>query len=380
MARRLLEQGGVRRLLVLALALVGCGPQTGARLEPLPPRTAVVGLELDVPLRATGATSDLQLDYASDLRDLKTRRLHPTLSAYAGGQAVFRWTPLATDVGDHTIEFAATADGVRTSAKLAVNVAAGEESLLFREPVGDGTTFDPSRTACAEIGVLVDDTASTQANIVPGTPWPDNASLTADSPLSAKLSFCPTAAQLKAASVFPLTLTATDDTGAKAEKRYTIVLGNLPKPPAPAPSPSPTPSPSPSPGSTCDTTPPVIIHTPHGDITTAGNLHLSAEITDPSGVYNAVVFYTTTPPANPQNPDLSTFATVDMLFVGGSATDGQYAATLPNPVLNDAPGTTATIYYVIAASDNADAMTGCSYNVAFNPLKGDYSFVVKRAQ
>src|SRR5690348_4121509 len=97
------------RFAVLSLVLVGCGPQTGGRLDPLPARTAVVGTELAVELH--GATDSLSLDYDSDIADLKTRRLHPTLSAYADGQAIFRWTPLAADLGAHVIRFQATAGG-----------------------------------------------------------------------------------------------------------------------------------------------------------------------------------------------------------------------------------------------------------------------------
>ena len=44
-----------------------------------------------------------------------------------------------------------------------------------------------------------------------------------------------------------------------------------------------------------------------------------------------------------------------------------------------APGTTATIYYVIGTTDDDDAVAGCQYHATFSPTSGVYSFVIKRA-
>src|SRR4051794_12310720 len=92
----------VSPLLFCALIAVGCGPETGTRLDPLEPRTALVGTELQVSLHVD---SEATLGYARDIVDLASRRPGPTLTAYAAGEAIFRWTPLADDVGEHHIRF-----------------------------------------------------------------------------------------------------------------------------------------------------------------------------------------------------------------------------------------------------------------------------------
>ena len=202
--------------------------------------------------------------------------------------------------------------------------------------------------------------------------WSDNAELQQDTALSGTLHFCPSDAQQLQATVFPFSLVATDETGARAEKRYTIVLGALKVPPPPTPAPGPAP--------VCDTVGPAITHTPHANIPTSGNLHLSATIADADGVYDATVFYSTTAPADLANPDLTQMTAIDMLFVGGTNVDSSYAATIPNPVYADAPGTTATIYYVLRSTDEDDSVTGCAYNTSYDPPTGVHSFVVKRSQ
>ena len=361
--------------LTTLLMILGCGPQTGTRLDPLAPRTAVVGLELVVTLHAESDGGQLAISYDSDLTDLKTRHLRPSISTYAGGQAVFRWTPLSADVGDHVVQFNADVDGVATSTRMAVTVVGGAEPLTFREPVGDGTTFDPAKTPCTDVSILIDDTGAAAATLEPGAVWNDNAELMQDTPLSGMLHFCPSADQQLAATLFPFTLVASDETGARAEKRYTIVLGALKVPPKPMPTPTPGAA-----GPMCDAIGPTITHTPHKDITTSGNLHLYATVADADGVYDATVFYSTTAPADLAKPDLTKMTAIDMLFVGGSSVQSSFAATIANPVYADPPGTTATIYYVLRATDADDAVAGCAYHSSYDPPTGVHSFVVKRSQ
>jgi hypothetical protein len=213
--------------IVVAVAATACGPQTGPRIDPIAPRTAVVGSELEivVRVRADGAAS---LSYRSDLVGLETRRLRPTLTPFAGGEWVFRWTPLAGDEGARTIDFVATASSVETVRRVAVEVRPGDESLRFRAPVGEGTTLDLARERCAEVAVVVEDGGATEVTFAPGDPWAEGARLDATGPLSATLRFCPVAAQLTDGGVFPLVLTAADARGARAAKRYVIVVEGAP--------------------------------------------------------------------------------------------------------------------------------------------------------
>ena len=68
-----------------------------------------------------------------------------------------------------------------------------------------------------------------------------------------------------------------------------------------------------------------------------------------------------------------------MELLTGTSQDGQWGGTIPSPVLDSMPDTTATIYYVIGTTDNDDALAGCQYHASFSPVTGVYSFVIKRA-
>jgi hypothetical protein len=138
------------------------------------------------------------------------------------------------------------------------------------------------------------------------------------------------------------------------------------------------PTPDPTPMPVCDTTPPAITHSPHKNITTTGNLHLYAEVTDSDGVYDANVYWSTDAPADPNNPDLTLMTFLPMTFSGGTTTDSNFAAVIDNPNYGLPSGTTTTIYYVIVATDTDDSVTGCSYHTTYSPETGVYSFVVKQ--
>ena len=371
----------MRRLpLILALSLLGCGARGGASLDPIGPQTAVVGVELGVMLRAGASHAAFAFD--SDL-DMSDRHLVPTITPYANGEAMFRWTPLASDLGDHAFTFRVTADGVQASEPVTIHVVPGDSPITFRSPVGEGTTLDLGRAPCAVVPLLVDDTTGTVVTLESASVLPDGASISADGPLSGQLRFCPSKTLAQAQSIFPFTIVATDDGGARTEKRYTIVLGILAPPvvapPPPDPTPNPDPNPNPNPTPTCDMTAPTIVTTPHGDITTVGNPHIYAELSDPHGIYNAIVFWSTDPPDDPMNPDLFAMNAVDMQLVTGTSQDGQWGATIPSPVIDDPAGTSATIYYVIGTTDDDDAVSGCAYHATFSPASGVYSFVIKRA-
>ena len=348
------------RLLALMLAASACGPQVGASLAPLSARTAVVGIELEVLVHARGAAAGASFDYSSDLPDLKTRPLKPTIVLLDPGDAVFRWTPLATDLGDHTLTFTIASGGVTSRLDMAVSVVPGLDPLTFREPVGDGTTLDRTRDMCAQVQILVDSTATTKVKLTPGQPWADNATLLAQGPLSGSLKFCPTDAQAQMATIYPFAIDAADGSGNMIEKRYTIVLAQLATPPPPPPN--------------CPTTPPTITTSPHADVTASGPLNIHDTVDDAAGVYDSVIFYSLTQPASP--PDLTQLTRVDMVAVSGSSTSMDYAGQIPNPVAGMPSGTSATVYYLIRATDNADQTPGCSYNTSFSPSSDVYSFVV----
>jgi hypothetical protein len=364
--------GRVRRFIVVfALALVGCGPHTGTRIDAIAPQTAVVGVELAVMLR-TAASGHVDFKYDSDV-DLQHRNVKPTLTAYANGEAMFRWTPLAADVGDHRLKFTAVVDGVPASETVPVRVVAGAAPISFREPVGEGTTLDVTRTPCAVVPLLVEDTSATEVELAPGSAWSDGATLDRTGPLSGRLKFCPPKNSTQ--TIVPLSVVATDAGGAQAEKRYTVVLGTL-APPVPNPDPNPNPNPM---QPTCDTVGPTVVHTPHPDVTLYGDPYIYATLKDADGIYDGTVFWSTTPPADPTHPDLTTMNAVYMGFLSGTLSDGDWGATIPSPVYYSTAGTQATIYYLIRTTDSDDSKTGCAYHTTYAPANGVYSFVITKA-
>ncbi len=344
-----------RRVGILLFALVGCAPGDAARFEPIAPQTAVVGVELAVMLRADASHAGFAFD--SDL-DLHGRALVPTLTPYANGEAIFRWTPLASDFGAHAFRFTATVDGAASSQTVAIDVVAGADPISFRSPVGDGTTLDLSRAPCVEVPLIVDDPSATTVTLGSDGALPAGATLSSDGALAGALRFCPPQSQAAAQTIFPFTLVATDAGGARAEKRYTIVLG------AAAPS--------------CDGSAPAITTPPHADITTVGNPHIAAAITDAHGLTGATVYWSTDAPADPTTPDLSAMSAVALQLQSGTPQDGQWGGVIPSPVVDAAPGTSATIYYLIVATDD-DAVAGCPAHTTDSPPSGVYSFVIKEA-
>jgi hypothetical protein len=184
-----------------AVALSGCGPRTGTRIEAIGPQTAVVGVELSIMLR-TGATGHVDYGFASPDLDFDHRLVRPTLTPYANGEALFRWTPLASDVGDHQLRFRASVGGVPASQVVPVTVLAGADPISFRSPVGEGTTLDLGRTPCAVVPLLVDDTSATVVDISAAGILPNGASIIVDGPLSGQLKFCPSKQLAMAQSIF----------------------------------------------------------------------------------------------------------------------------------------------------------------------------------
>jgi hypothetical protein len=334
--------------LLFAVFALGCGPKQGAGLEKIPPRTAVVGEELQIPLHADG--SAVTFDFESDIEDLKTRRLHAILTPYAGGTAIFRWIPLGRDVGEHQLRFVVESDGLQSSLLVQVTVLAGPDAITFREPIGDGTTLDLARADCADVSILVEDASALSVTLSPGELWAENAELLQIGALDGRLRFCPSPEQADAATIFPLSLRAENEFGGRAEKRYTIVLGALSVPPAPSPGP-------------CDEVGPTLSHQKQKDVTTRNNLTVYLDADDPDGVRGASLFWSTA------TSDRAQMSELGMLYVGGN----RYAATLPNPIRDDAPGAEATVHYFLRAVDRADGLPGCAPNASETP---SHSFVV----
>jgi hypothetical protein len=354
----ILDERTMRSALIVLVCVLGCGPKVGPSIDPIADVSAPVGVELQLALHGSSPDGRITFDFAApDLPDLTLRRLAPTITNYAEGDAVFRWTPLADDVGDHEIDFTATGSGGSNRAGALIHVVPGPGAPpVFRVPVGEGTTLDLGRDPCAEVDVLVEDPDQAEVMIALEPPVPDNATLMASGPNGAAFRFCPTAQLVMAQAIYPIALSATDGTYVTI-KPYTIVV-------------------RPASMAVCTTAAPVITTTPHGDITTTGNLHIYAQIADDVGVTATRVLWSTSAPADPKAPDLNALMPLTFMRKSGDVLSGMYEAVIPNPVVSLPSGTVKTIYYVIEA-DDADPPIGCAH-AALSPAMGIYSFQVKR--
>lgn len=339
---------------VLALLIVapgGCGSGTPPELAPIADQTAQVGTELKITLDGSDADGD-KLTYRFHVGDLTDVDDAAEITVSPNGAGVFRWTPLADDVGTHPFDFVVSDGGNDTTVTVSINVksAIGNATApVFRQPLGTGTTVDLSVTPCIDLSVVIEDTDSPGVTIAQEEPLIDGATLQSTDGLDATWHWCPTKAQQSAENRYTLNLSADDGDNPKTIKNYLIVLrdgGN---------------------GMTCPGTPPVISHTPMNQ-STISDLTIDATVTDDKGIKDAPLFYYST--TNPgTTPNLATMTQLSMLQISGTSTNGVYAADVPNPVAHMPAGTMVTLYYVIVADDDDDTMGSCDHTTTSQVYK-----------
>ena len=318
---------------------VACGPTSAPELSGLTDQVAQVGTELKIELDGTSPDGG-RLTYSYRAPDLSDLQGHAEITVQPSGAGVFRWTPLASDVGSHPFDFVVSNGGANATVTINIDVKSAIGSAtapVFRQPLGTGTTVDMSKTQCVDIDVVVDDQASANVKIAQEEPVIVGAKLTTVDGQSAKWHWCPTAAQ-QAESRYTLVLSADDGQNPKTTKPYLIVLRNG--------------------AASCPGSGPTIDHTA-ADQTTRLDLVLDANISDALGLKDApLLYYSPTDPG--ANPDVSKMTQVSATQTSGSSTGGAYQAIVPNPVATASDGTSATIYYVFAADDH-DSTNNCDH-------------------
>jgi hypothetical protein len=330
---------------------VACGPTTAPELTGLTDQVAQVGVELKIELDGTDSTGDrLSYDYrAPDVMDLAG---HASVTVTPAGSGVFRWTPIAADIGSHAFDFIASNGDASTTVTININVksALGAATApVFRQPLGTGTTIDLSRTPCVDIDVVVDDQAAANLTITQEDPVIDGAKLNTIDGTTAKWHWCPSPVQQSGDSRYTLVLAADDGQNPKTEKPYLIVLRNG--------------------AGSCPGSGPTVYHTA-ADHTTRVDLPLSARITDTLGLKDApLLYYSTTDPG--ATPDVAQMVQITTTLKAGDENDGTWTANVPNPVASASDGTSATVYYVFGADDH-DQANSCDHVT----LSQVYSMVV----
>jgi hypothetical protein len=339
------------------LAAGGCGPGgSPPELEPVASQVVAVNQELVLLLAATDPDGDeLTYDFDADVPDIDGRA---TISPLAvGGQAEFRWTPLAADVGVWTFDFTVSDGDHETteSAHIDVRSAVGENSApSFLHPQGNGTTLDLDDQSCLELDVEVLDSDSAEVRIGQDEPLIEGASLEQTGGLTAIWRWCPTEVQIAADDRYTVMLSADDGDNPRTVHPYLVVLRRATKP-------------------DCPGEPPVIAHTASDQSTLVG-LTLVADISDDRGLKREpLLYHAGTQPSDP--PDLSAMTQVSMALISGDMRSGRWRAQVPNPVAGLPQGARRDLYYVIVADDDDDPAGGCDH-VTEMPESGAYSMTI----
>ena len=325
-------------------------------------REVFVGTELTVQVVATDVDSpELTFSFrAPTIPDAATRPNPATMTQSGAQSAYFRFTPTSADVGDHFIDLVVS-DGVNeVSGVLTVRVQSSTGSNpypVFVAPLGSGTTLDLEQDTCFSIQIQVEDADSSALDITLEEPVVEGYELTAAAgAFTGSFSWCPTQKQIDESDRFSLNLKADDREGHVTFKRYTLLLRRPTQ-------------------TDCPGAEPVITHTPTASLDSVNDVVVSFTVTDVEGVFAAPIVYYSTNVTNPDTYYIGDLIPVTSQLVSGTRTNGQYTASLPNPVVSLAPGASRTVYYVIEAQDDDDTAGKCDHRVLV-PAAGLYQTVV----
>lgn len=329
----------------MAFALLsGCEGGGAPHLEDLDDQVAAVGGKLDLRVVASDPDGD-ELTFGFDAPGVPDVTLAASLSIAPDGQGVFTWTPLASQIGDHWVDFFVS-DGTHSDRlTIAVNVqgAAGDASMpVFREPLGTGTILDLGQSGCVEVPILVEDPDSTSVVLSAPAPTPAGGELDASADgLTGTWTWCPDAEERATGERFELLLVADDGTNPAAHKSFLVVLRK---------------------GSeSCATQPPQIEHTPV-DIATTGDPVITALVTDDLQLAGPpVVLWAHDDPGDPL--DYAALDLVAMVLDPGDPSGTRYRASVPHPAAGLSEGESGPLYYVVSAVDE----DGC---IGDSPIAG----------
>ena len=187
--------------------LVVCAGGTPPQLDGLTDQVAQVGTELKIDLNGTSAGGG-RLAYNFHAGDLDDVDGAAQMTVSPSGVGVFRWTPLAADIGPHPFDFTVSNGDASATTTITINVKSAIGSAtapVFRQPLGTGTTIDLSMQTCIDLDVVIEDQDTPMVAIAQEAPLIDGATLAKQDGQSAKWHWCPTKAQ-------------------EGETRYTLVL------------------------------------------------------------------------------------------------------------------------------------------------------------
>jgi len=336
----------------LTIAAAGCGRNEAPQLTSPKDQRATVQKLLELSFTAVDPEDDeLSYSFDADLPTIQNRaRFTPTKTG-----ARFRWTPLLSDVGTHRFSFSVSDGDNTTTRRIEIEVVSGEGSSapLFVQPLGTGTTLDLGRSACIDVPVAVTDPDTPGVTLGQAEPLLDAAELVQHDETTGTWSWCPTRDQIAASDRYTLHLTADDFDNPTTRKDYLLVIRS-------------------SSGEDCPGDAPEITHLP-ADWDSVLDLPVTATVSDTEGLkFEPLLYYSLSDPGSP--PDITQMTQLTMTLSSGTMQDGVWDVKIPNPVANE-PGSSATVWYSIAATDNDDVSGNCDHTTEA-PDGGTYQVTV----
>jgi len=208
---------------VFLLCLAGCQNGEPPDLLGLADQVAVVGQQLNLELDGVDpdgdsltfrVSADLALDESASVTQLPS------------GTGLFRWTPVAADVGSHVFDFTVSDGSNDTTVSILIDVRATSDGIpIFRQPLGTGRVITLATDPCMTVEILIEDQDTAQVTIGEDDPKIPGAIFTQVDGTTATWTWCPTPAQAADSSRYTLALFADDNDNPKAIKNYVIVLG-----------------------------------------------------------------------------------------------------------------------------------------------------------
>jgi hypothetical protein len=209
----------VRHSLVV-LCVLGCGGGGAPVIGGLADQVATVGSELVVQIDGSDPDGDdLTYGVKADI-SLQGRA---SMTQDPSGAGVFRWTPLADDIGVHAFDFTASDGANTTTVTIQIDVRSAVGAVpIFRRPLGSGTVIDPG--VCSTVEILIEDADTAAVNIAEEPVLIDGAILSSIDGTMASWEWCPTVFQAAAADRYTLRLSADDGENPKSIKDFVLVL------------------------------------------------------------------------------------------------------------------------------------------------------------
>ena len=212
-----------RRPILALAALAACGSGEPPDLLGLEDQVAVVGQQLVLELDGVDPDGDnLVYSVTADL----VIAGNGTITQTPSGKGLFRWTPIASDVGLHVFDFTVSDGDHATTVSITIDVRPSSGGVpVFRQPLGAGRVVNLSTNPCLNVDIVVEDEDTAQVTIGEEEPLIAGAILEQLDGLTARWRWCPTPAQVAETERYTLTLSADDGDHPKTLKAYVIVLG-----------------------------------------------------------------------------------------------------------------------------------------------------------